>query len=708
MSGYCFEGEVWIPPLEPSPIDVTFDYGRRYSDKEVRAARLEGLPIHPKDPDYHDAEGAAAFEATDYEDDDGGLVTTESEDDGASTSSSSSAAGSSDSTRTQTRTTIKRQRSSDSISTIDAGQDPKRLRMTFTDDFLNDADGEATNPPTTPSTTETPPEPELPTVNEAQSESSALANTRDTNTRAATTGGAPSNLRRAPASTSSSSSNQIDWTSSPGVNRDFSFARVAAHAGLVHQRDNRPIAPHEIAPGIHSATFTAQASGAYNLNLPFGGGPSMPWPPPRAPAPAPPYFRLPNPALPPGWPPLLPYHAYRDIVPPLPLPPIDSYAPPPVPPFIPPPAQEPNAGRGHVTRGGHAPAPARLTQPQRALKELLPIPPPPVPSSNPAPALVNTTVSAANDSRAPSTVPAAHVPRSRRTRYVRVKAKHIIPSAAPAMASTMPSSSTVIAVNAAGPSTLGGPQQPLLPAIPTTTTNVLPSASTPVGGAIGAILAMALPAPPRTGPPPDTHSWPFVCVGDVDAGIFMGDVNPKEAKVLRFRANQTTPQGIVITQNTIDQLVAHFAARGTTKKVQGIVKDHKAASRSALDINIPVFGSRDLAAYSPKYPSTDPTKRHHRKEDIPGGIPADYADRTKLIQVYPYLSTRALEQGQFDIVFHARKNETNWSCPHCFSLMARAQPGKILPHFVEEDKSGHLSAKCEALAELEEKIAAAN
>ncbi|KIY65610.1 hypothetical protein CYLTODRAFT_456137 [Cylindrobasidium torrendii FP15055 ss-10] len=76
--------------------------------------------------------------------------------------------------------------------------------------------------------------------------------------------------------------------------------------------------------------------------------------------------------------------------------------------------------------------------------------------------------------------------------------------------------------------------------------------------------------------------------------------------------------------------------------------------------------------------------------------------RCKMIEKFPYLSIRALEQERFTHVFHAKDvtvsgGEKTWMCPHCGGL-PKGQPKKLKEHF----------EGCDVLKAVEKQVRKAN
>ncbi|KIY65607.1 hypothetical protein CYLTODRAFT_492166 [Cylindrobasidium torrendii FP15055 ss-10] len=68
-----------------------------------------------------------------------------------------------------------------------------------------------------------------------------------------------------------------------------------------------------------------------------------------------------------------------------------------------------------------------------------------------------------------------------------------------------------------------------------------------------------------------------------------------------------------------------------------------------------------------------------------------------VIEAFPYLSMRALEQRRFQHVFHCKVNGSKWRCPHC-GKNVKSQMGVLTKHFKE----------CSVLQYVEQQVAAAN
>lgn len=96
---------------------------------------------------------------------------------------------------------------------------------------------------------------------------------------------------------------------------------------------------------------------------------------------------------------------------------------------------------------------------------------------------------------------------------------------------------------------------------------------------------------------------------------------------------------------------------------------------------------------------------------VRGNALVGFRARLAVVEAYPQLSIRALEQGQFDIVFHGanssirpekKTRQKYWRCPHCLDEFV-GQPAILEQHFVENN-----NPKCKELIALEAKIAEAN
>lgn len=85
---------------------------------------------------------------------------------------------------------------------------------------------------------------------------------------------------------------------------------------------------------------------------------------------------------------------------------------------------------------------------------------------------------------------------------------------------------------------------------------------------------------------------------------------------------------------------------------------------------------------------------------VAGHVLNNFEKRLDALNTYPQLSIRALEQGQFDIVFHATTYvKGRWQCPHCTAVF-KGQAAFLRKHFVLD--------KCRILQALEAEIAKAN
>ncbi|KIY70832.1 hypothetical protein CYLTODRAFT_441689 [Cylindrobasidium torrendii FP15055 ss-10] len=93
----------------------------------------------------------------------------------------------------------------------------------------------------------------------------------------------------------------------------------------------------------------------------------------------------------------------------------------------------------------------------------------------------------------------------------------------------------------------------------------------------------------------------------------------------------------------------------------------------------------------------------------PGGAPylgaevlTKYEYRKQMIQAHPYLAIRAIEQGKFDQVFHAKRgtpqSARTWVCPHCGGEIEKGQANKLAKHFTS----------CAALCFIEKQVVSAN
>ncbi|KIY65611.1 hypothetical protein CYLTODRAFT_445240 [Cylindrobasidium torrendii FP15055 ss-10] len=71
--------------------------------------------------------------------------------------------------------------------------------------------------------------------------------------------------------------------------------------------------------------------------------------------------------------------------------------------------------------------------------------------------------------------------------------------------------------------------------------------------------------------------------------------------------------------------------------------------------------------------------------------------RLRMLQAYPYLTIRALEQQKFEYIFHCNINGNIWSCPHC-GKDAQGQQNLLTKHF----------ERCRVLRAVENQVRAAN
>ncbi|KIY70829.1 hypothetical protein CYLTODRAFT_419362 [Cylindrobasidium torrendii FP15055 ss-10] len=86
-------------------------------------------------------------------------------------------------------------------------------------------------------------------------------------------------------------------------------------------------------------------------------------------------------------------------------------------------------------------------------------------------------------------------------------------------------------------------------------------------------------------------------------------------------------------------------------------------------------------------------------EIVSGNVLQGFDVRKEAIRAYPWLAVRAFEQGQVDIVFHAKSVASTpkkiWECPHCLETF-QGQANLLRRHFIVK--------KCPILEALDKEI----